>query len=245
MSPDAMATCWEAFSLTKKVSELSSHTFEAYKTQVYKHSEVVPPSAVTSDGGAVQSRNVKRQASTVTPPSAKRQQTPNSKGSSTASSSVDSVAIPSSGSPSAATRIIKKEAPPLPKYEERNRAGTVAATFNPKEWPTIAPTTTSTGKHRCLIDTEDFSTHNITEPYRHMFTAISDRAQALEEQLQSMGQTIVDKYGISHGENGIAPLEQVNIPRQEAVCCVGRICNEVRGAIAVFSGRKDLDSTVA
>jgi hypothetical protein len=229
-----MATCWEAYSLTKKVSELTSHTFEAYKTQVYKHSEVAPPS-VTSDG-AIQSRNVKRQASTVTPPSAKRQQTPNSKGFA-ASSSVDSVALKSTDSPSAATTRTKTPGPPLPKYEERIKVGSVAASFNPKDWPAIAPAPSSTGKHRCAIDTQDFATHNITEPYRHMFTAISDRAEALEGQLQSTGQQIVEKYGISDGENGIAPLEQVNIPRQEAVCCVGRICNEVRAECLSSSGR--------
>ena len=60
-----------------------------------------------------------------------------------------------------------------------------------------------------------------------MFTATEDRARALEAHLQRRGQQIVEKYGISDGENGIAPLEQVNIPRQEVVCCVGRICNEV------------------
>jgi hypothetical protein len=229
-----MATCWEAYSLTKKVSELSSHTFEAYKTQVYKHSEVAPPS-VTSDG-AIQSRNVKRQASTVTPPSAKRQQTPNNKAS---ASSVDSVALDSSGSPSAATRT-KTPGPRLPTYEERTKVGSVAASFNPKEWPAIVPSP-SAGKQRCVIDTQDFATHNITEPYRHMFTAISDRAQALEGQLQSTGQQIIEKYGISDGENGIAPLEQVNIPRQEAVCCVGRICNEVRERSGVPGSEREFD----
>ena len=225
-----MATCWEAFALTKNVSELTSHTFEAYKTQVYKHSEVIPPSITTSsdNGGAVYSRNVKRQASTVTPPSAKRHQTPN-KNKGTAASSVDSVALDSSDSPSpTVTRSSATPEPPMPKYEERTNVGTVAASFNPKEWPPITPSLSTSAKHRCVIQTQEFD--NVTEPYRHMFTTISHRAQALEAQLQSMGQHIIDKYGISDGENGIAPLEQVNIPRQEAVCCVGRICNEVRAS---------------
>ena len=218
MSPDAMATCWEAFSLTKQVSELTTHTFEAYKTQVYKHSEFTPESA--SSDGAVQSRNVKRQASLVTPPTAKRQVTPSSKGS---SSLVDSVAIKNSDSPVASGR----PAAPLPKYEERIKAGHTVASFNPKEWPAIMATTGLSGYH-AVIRTDEFASSNVTEPYRHMFTAISDRAHALENQLKMMGKNLIDKYGISDGENGIAPLEQVNIPRQEAVCCVGRICNEVR-----------------
>ena len=218
MSPDAMATCWEAFSLTKQVSELTTHTFEAYKTQVYKHSEFTPLSA--SSDGAVQSRNIKRQASLVTPPTAKRQVTPSSKGS---SSSVDSVAIINSNSPVASAR----PATTLPKYDERIKAGHIVTSFNPKEWPAIMATTASSG-HRCMIRMDEFLSSNVTEPYRHMFTAISDRANALEKQLQIMGKNLIDKYGISDDENGIAPLEQVNIPRQEAVCCVGRICNEVR-----------------
>jgi hypothetical protein len=219
MSPDAMATCWEAFSLTKHISELTSHTFEAFKTQVYKHSEFTPLSA-TCDG-AVQSRNVKRQASLVTPPTAKRPATPNTKGS---DSSIDSVAIKNSTSPVATAR----PANPLPKYEERTKAGQIVATFNPKEWPSITAGAPPKS-HRCAIQSDEFRNSNVTEPYRHMFTAISDRAQALEIQLQTMGKNIVDKFGISDGENGIAPLEQVNIPRQEPVCCVGRICNEVTG----------------
>lgn len=218
MSPDAMATCWEAFSLTKHVTELTSHTFEAYKTQVYKHSEVSPP--VTASNGAIQSRNVKRQASMVTPPTAKRQATPTVKAS--ASSSVDSVAIKNSDSPAAVARPTA----PLPKYEERAKVGQIAASFNPKEFPAITPTP-APSSHRCAILTDEFSNSNITQPYRHMFTTITDRAEALEKQLESMGKKIVEKYGISDGENGIAPLEQVNIPRQEAICCVGRICNEV------------------
>lgn len=68
-----------------------------------------------------------------------------------------------------------------------------------------------------------------------MFTAVPDRAEALEKHLQNMGQKIIERYGISADNNGnetresgsIAPLEQVNVPRQEAVCVVGRICNEV------------------
>jgi DNA polymerase alpha subunit B N-terminal len=223
MSPEAMATCWEAFSLTKQVSELTSHTFEAYKTQVYKHSGMIPLSS-TSDG-AIQSRNMKRQASMVTPPTAKRQATPNAKGS---SSSVDSVAIKNSDSPTTSAR----PAAPLPKYDERAKVGQLVASFNPKDWPAIVATS-SPIDHRCFVRTDKFDNSNVAEPYRHMFTAISDRAQALENHLQKMGKNIIEKYGISDGENGIAPLEQVNIPRQETVCCVGRICNEVRGCAEI------------
>ena len=206
MSANDMATCWEAFSLTKKVSELTNHTFEAYKTQVYKHSDQIPPT--TQSSGAVQSRNVKRQAASMVTPPAKRFQTPNK-------SSVDAVAVEGS-SPA-----------PLPTYDDRQKAGQVAASFNPKEWPAIQASTAPPSQHRCVVDAKSFEGTSVTAPYRHMFTAISERAQALEDRLQHLSREIIDKYGISNGENGIAPLEQVNIPRQEAVTCVGRICNEV------------------
>lgn len=229
MTPEAMATCWEAFSLTKKVSELTSHTFEAYEIQVRKQSEVTPPS-MTSDG-AIQTRSVKRQASMVTPPTAKRQHTSNGKVSSASASSVDSVALETNNSPTAAPR---PEAPPLPKYDERTKAGQIVASYNPKEWPVITPSAAS-GSDRCVLKTDGLN--NISEPYRHMFTATADRAQALEAHLLRMGQNIVEKYGISDGQNGIAPLEQVNIPRQEAVCCVGRICNEVSCHLSHLASR--------
>ncbi len=222
LSPEAMATCWEAFSLTNKVSELTSYTFDAYKTQLHKHSEIASP--LMTGKGAIQSRNAKRQFSThmVTPPTTKRHQTHNNKES---TFSFVSVAIQATNVP-LSTPEDEAAAIPVVKYDERTKAGQVAASFNPKEWPAISFKLPGT-KHRCVIDSQDFSYGaNITENYRHMFTVSEDRAYALEKHLRRVGKEIIDKYGIGNGENGVAPLEQLIVPRQDAVCCIGRICNE-------------------
>jgi hypothetical protein len=209
LSPEQMAECWEAFSMNKKVNELTDHTFQAYRTQLLKECD----STMTADVGAVQLRTVKREATNmVTPPPAKKQQTP------TSTSSVDSVARDNISSPRRPTIA-------LPKYNERTKVGEPVASYNPNNLPAISAPATSNKAGRCLISTDAFN--NVKEPYRHMFTTLEERAKALEKHLQTMGKEIIDKYGISDGENGIAPLEQGNVSRQEPICCIGRICNEV------------------
>lgn len=208
-----MGTCWEAFSLTNNVSELTSHTFEGYKAQVYRHSESTSPS-ITNEG-SVQFRNCKRQSSAhlVTPPAAKRNQAYTA----AFDSSVSMAGQANQSSPGATS---------TPKYEERSKAGHVDVSFNPKRWPAFSVTSPAV-THRCVIDSKGIPhSKNITEHYRHMFSTLSDRAQALENHLVYLGQQIIEKHGISNGENGFAPLEQIIAPRQDVVCCVGRICNE-------------------
>eukprot|EP00980_Cylindrotheca_fusiformis_P026218 scaffold15514_cov129-Cylindrotheca_fusiformis.AAC.26 len=203
---EQMAECWEAFSLTKNVSELTDHTFQSYRLQLIKDSDAT--TGIETSMGAVQFRNLKREATNmVTPPAAKRQQ-PQGSG----PSSLDSIAREDASSP---RRIIK-----LPIFEERTRIGEVVASYN-----STAFTSTASRKKRvqCIIQQD---IQNIRKPYRHMFTAMEERAAVLESQLIDLGNQIVAQYGIGDGENGIAPLEQVNVPRQERVCCVGRICNE-------------------
>jgi hypothetical protein len=202
-----MAECWEAFSLNKNVSELTDHTFQSYRLQLIKDSEATTD--LTTSVGAVQSRNVKRQATNmVTPPAAKRQQQPR-----VGPSSVDSIGQTDVSSP---RRVIK-----LPKYDERNRIGEMVASFNPAGFDRIAKST----KHgQCVITQDD---QNVRKPYRHMFTAMEERASALDNHLVELTHQIVTQFGIGDGENGTAPLEQVNVPGQDKICCVGRICNEV------------------
>ena len=71
-----------------------------------------------------------------------------------------------------------------------------------------------------------------------MFTTMQERSAALESHLVDMSQNIIDKLYPDKGDmgaaedekanqNDVSPLEQVNVPRQDMVCCVGRICNEV------------------
>jgi hypothetical protein len=96
----------------------------------------------------------------------------------------------------------------------------------------------------------DIGRFNITKPYRHMFSTMEDRAMALEQHLVSRKEAIIEQHGLmkggehhhhhdhhhmaadesnDHNTNGVmAPLEEVNVPRQDKLTCIGRICNEVR-----------------
>lgn len=217
ISHETLVTCWEAFSLTHKVSELTNHSFDAYQAQVYKHVNTV--SAEFSDS-TIHSRSTKRQCRThiVTPPMAKRLQRVNQ-----SPLLADAMDFKKHHSLPLSSSDVAKY-PPLLKYNERDNAGEVVFSFNPKCWPAISHIALPK-KVCCVVSGEEFAT-NITEPYRHMFSVIPDRSQALEDQLVRIGEQIINKYGICTGENGIAPLEQVNVPRQEEICCVGRICNE-------------------
>lgn len=222
VSPDEMATCWEAFSLNKSAGELTMHNFEAYKNEVYKHSEIRPP-VTTSSEGAIQTRRVKREPTTnmVTPPAPKRHQ--RTAGPSPVSS-IDNIAKANAGVSSSPAR--RALATPLPKYEERPKAGQVVLTYNPKEFPPMKHSA-PVEKFRCVVSAKDFEESNTNSSYRHMFTTIEDRSEALEKRLTTMGKRLIERHGISDGSNGIAPLEQLNVPRQDTICCVGRICNEV------------------
>lgn len=231
LTPKQMAECWEAFSLNKNVSELTDHTFQTYRLHLIKDAEGATGVTTT---GAVQSRNTKRQATNmVTPPAAKRQQhrdqTQNGQ------ASVDSLGRSNVSSP---RRTVQ-----LPTFDERTRVGEVVASFNPAGW---APAASSQREYtQCVIEQEE---NNVRKPYRHMFTTMEERSNALENHLVQLGNNIVTQYGIGEGENGIAPLEQVNVPRQDKVCCVGRICNEVRmnwfESSANFHSKKSTDSSV-
>lgn len=212
LTPMQLAECWEAFSLNKNVSELTDHTFQSYRSQLIKDSET--SSAVTKNS-AVQSRGAKRQATNmVTPPTAKRpnQQQQRPEQTTTGASSVDSVGRNDLTSP---RRAVK-----LPSYNDRTRVGQIVASFNPTGLPPIAPNTKSVN---CVISQDD---QNLRKSYRHMFTTMEERSRALEDHLTTLSNEIISLHGISDGENGIAPLEQVNVPRQDKVTCVGRICNE-------------------
>lgn len=212
-----MAECWEAFSLNKNVTELSDHIFQSYRTQLMKDSELqVSPTTA----GAVQTRGVKRQSNTmkdglnmVTPPAKRNAAASQASG----ASSIDSVAT-NIQSPKRGQTSLN-----LPKYSERTGVNKVVASCNPNNLPAVV--TSESVKTKCVISS-NFET-NVIEPYRHMFTTLEERAHALDHHLVQLGNEITKRYGISDGENDIAPLEAVNVPRQDKVCCIGRICNEV------------------
>mmetsp|Transcript_8707 Transcript_8707/g.20850 ORF Transcript_8707/g.20850 Transcript_8707/m.20850 type:complete len:644 (-) Transcript_8707:254-2185(-) len=202
VQPEQMAECWEAFSLNKGVSELTDHTFQAYRLQLIKDSEAsINP---TTTPGAVQSRSTKRQASNmVTPPNSKR---PNNR---RTTASADNPAAKSAST-----------SEKMPKYESRTRVGEVVASFNPSQFDPIAP---GNKQALCTVTSGD---DNLLEPYRHMFTTLEDRASALEAKLNDLGEKIIEQHGIGSGDNGIAPLVEVNVPGHDKGCYVGRICNE-------------------
>ena len=145
------------------------------------------------------------------------------------------------------------------KYGERTNVGQTVATYNPSNLADHAVSATDDMEDgpnpRCTIDaTLDGTSVNVTKPYRYMFTPLEDRAKALDDHLVGLGEEIMERFDIKAKEAGkkdassnkadgdakegdadkaIAPLESVGVPRQEAVCCIGRICNEVRSLTLV------------
>jgi DNA polymerase alpha subunit B len=227
-----MAECWEAFSLNRKVSELTDHTFSSYKAQLIKDLELTGatlPVTTTRDDthvdGAVQTRPGlgKRHSSDglnmVTPP-AKRH---DSRGGGTK-------AGPGlSSSPQVSSH---RSIPPVksPKYAERVGVGEVVASFQPQSLPVVNLSAMDSRRPTKCVISSSFPT-NVTKPYRHMFSTIQDRAHALDDHLAALKAAIIQQHGIRETcedsiENTIAPLEAVYVPRQDKVCCIGRICNE-------------------
>ena len=95
------------------------------------------------------------------------------------------------------------------------------ATYNPKEL--VAVEQSDNSKRKCVIST-DFET-NVKAPYRHMFTVLEERAAVLEKELLEKHEEFAETYNF--GSEQIADLEAVGVPRQDKICCIGRICNAV------------------
>jgi hypothetical protein len=117
------------------------------------------------------------------------------------------------------------------KYDDRKSVGQVVATYKPQNELTTPPSITrSSSSPKCSLEYVSFST-NVREPYRHMFTTLDERADALDQHLVERGEEMVDRYNLGaaeeDGQGDVAPLEAVGVPRQESICCIGRICNAV------------------
>jgi hypothetical protein len=186
----------------------------------------------------------------VTPPTAKRHQSgpgevPSFQNKNmSSSSSIDQVAI-QDGSPTIMKKSTVADTIPGSVYTERTNAGQVVLAYPSNRTSTTDRRNTKTGT-RCTISSshEKIGRYNITKPYRHMFTTMEDRAVALEQLLVAQKEAIIENHGLSttaysnHNNNSndsddnltgaFAPLEEVNVARQEKVVCIGRICNEVR-----------------
>jgi hypothetical protein len=261
-----MAEVWEAYSLNKQnLTELTMHSFEAYKNELIKISSVTPASeGITSStkGAAMVSANKHKRnaasAAMVTPLSTAKRHQGNSDAAEKSNSSVDQVAIQGgAGSPS--ITATKKPSVALPKYEDRTKVGEVVVSYPSGKINISKATTTTIRRPRCVVsasvDADNSSgvgKCNITKPYRHMFTTLEDRAMALEKHLVNRKMTIIEQHGLSATQQNnsdksnieqsdahgvFAPLEEVNVPRQEKMTCIGRVCNEVN---VVWSPRSAL-----
>ena len=59
-----------------------------------------------------------------------------------------------------------------------------------------------------------------------MFTVLDERARQLDGMLQEKQEEFAERYHF--GQDGaVAALEAVGVPRQEPICCIGRVCNAV------------------
>jgi len=86
--------------------------------------------------------------------------------------------------------------------------------------------TPATKTPRCIIDTQPFfGDTNVTQPYRHMFTTLEEKANLsrLDDWLVTRGEALLERL-----PEDFAQVEAVGVPRQDTITCVGRICNEVR-----------------
>ena len=241
VSPSAIAECWEAYSLTKHVKTLDTHSFPAFRLKLMKDVDnpIALASIVNDDkNSAVRVTAYKRDMSSVviTPAHLNNKKRPTSS-SSGGGQSTSSESRRVSLSPSApvlsfsSTATISSSVPQQLTYGERQGAGKVVMAFNPSA-RTVAPssaiesgaTDTSRARPKCTIST-NFDT-NVSEPYRHWFTVLDDRALELDLQLQQHSDLLNKQYNF--GSDQIAALEAIGVPRQETICCIGRICNAVR-----------------
>eukprot|EP00536_Pseudo-nitzschia_multiseries_P004184 jgi/Psemu1/318366/estExt_fgenesh1_pm.C_680015 len=241
LSPETMAEVWEAHSLNKQnLTELTMHQFEAYKNELIKTSSTapIPDAPPTSSSGADSPRGAtlvsrketgKREVTMVTPLSSGSKR-PN-------------------GAP---PNVVHRAPANLPKYDERTNVGQLVAS-HPSDRSRLRKNEASpnTRRSRCVLTTSsetvadvdtdtntdanvDVTRHNITKPYRHMFTTMEDRAAALEHHLVRMKEAIGSdirseterKTTTTTTSDLPAPLEEVNVPRQDPSTCIGRICNE-------------------
>jgi hypothetical protein len=250
ISPKAMAECWESFSINKKIDELDDHWWPSFRLEIQKEADRNPTATMSMDiaeeGAVTKLKGMgKRQVGSpdnavslplVTPP-AKRANTTPGKGTPSAVDAVLSHASSAAATPVKSSSNASSYTPP--KYEERTGAGKVVVRLQLNESIVqSAVATTKASNAKCGIAYTHFET-NVTEPYRHLFSTMDDRANALDRHLVRWEDIMKDRYKIKGQDDmvdtnptdtdlDIAPLEEVGTPRQDKICCIGRICNAVR-----------------
>ena len=256
LKPEVVTVCWEAFSVNKKIKALTDHSWQSFSAVLRKEADKNPSSGNTpmneeddddAEGAVVRRRGLgKRQAGSPADSNGLALVTPPTKRTATNSrstlSAVDVIAT-TAQTPVSVKSNNSIPPPNLPRYEERTGAGKVILTYNPNNLEATA--SSEEKQHRkCDIFLDSFDT-NVSEPYRHLFTTMEDRAKALDQQLVRMEQILMQRYNIGtdndmpdsgngeQNDNAIAPLEVVGVPRQEKICNIGRICNAV-GSIILY-----------
>ena len=248
----------------QNLTELTMHQFEGYKNELIKASSTAPTPDISQSsdalkttsprGAAMVSRKREVPPATMVTPmsSSKRQKQPLPDA---ATSSVDRLAMEGNNVPSpvrsnnttATTSAMKITPPKLPKYEERTKVGHVVVSYPAGNHSENNTNPSNAGQRLCVLTTkslgddnengqgvDDVTRYNITESYRHMFTTLEDRANALQRQLVRTKEAIVEdiesermnKNKNETTDDVVASFEEVNVPRQHPSTCVGRICNE-------------------
>jgi DNA polymerase alpha subunit B len=208
LTPQQVATCWEAYSLKKNTTTFNEQSFEGFRDLLVKESNCVDiPMSDEIDNSPRGAVLTPRRLPHVTPP-AKRLQT---------ATAATEPSRRASSSLSPGPPVVLQ---PSDKYEHRTGAGQIVSTFAAQK---RTATYVALSRPKCFIRYEQFST-NVTQAYRSLFTTTEQRATALNQHLNDMGNIMIETYQLGQSDQ-VAPLEGVGIPRADQVCCIGRICN--------------------
>jgi hypothetical protein len=233
IKPKELVECWEAYSLNKNVAKLDMASYENFRKHLIKERNI-NDDRMDVDGAIFTrpKRQTESSAAVITPSSSKRQySSANRQQQQRADGGDRSLLDRSRVSLSPESPLLdEEETTKKPAFSERKDSGKVVAAFNPKNLPVPTPQsvgTATTAVARCSVDYERYDT-NVKKPYRHMFTTLEERSRQLDAMIQEKQELYSERYDF--GSETFAELEAVGIPRQEPVCCIGRICNAVRTA---------------
>lgn len=226
-----------------KVSQITPKDHTAAATAA---TTITTPGSNNSGGAIMVNKRQRVGTNMVTPPTAKRQNIiitgEGNGGDSPTATFVDKNSTTNNIAPTMGNSMVMTTITmtPPPKYEERTKVGQVVASYSPTQVPHENNNSNSNNNNdtrRCELSTTMVGKNNIVQPYRHMFTTLEDRAKALERSLVERGRAIIDQQYRSQKDRNNHPQEQddimapppqeeVNVPRQDEVTVVGRICNE-------------------
>ncbi|GAX21359.1 DNA polymerase alpha subunit B [Fistulifera solaris] len=228
LSPQQVATCWEAYSLKKNTTTLNEQSFEGFRDLLVKESNTVNNNIPMSDEHNNNNNKESPRGGAVLPPRSLPHVTPPAKRLQLAAVTNNTNTEPSSRRSSSLSPGPPVALQPSDKYETRIGAGQIVSTFTAEHKRTATNDNPLLSRPKCTIRSESsaFSTNNnnLSQAYRSLFTTTEQRATALDQQLIHMGQHLMEKYQLGQSDE-VAPLEGVGIPRADQVCNIGRICN--------------------